>query len=75
MLVLSREEGEQIVIGKAGMVLTGPVVVTLVRVVRGTNHHLGGKVRIGIEADANVPVHRREVYEAIEAEERGGEKP
>ncbi len=26
----------------------------------------GDKVRLGIEAPSNVPVHRREVYEAIQ---------
>lgn len=51
MLVLSRKLGEQIVLGDE-------VVITIVEI-------RGDKVRLGIEAPANVPVHRREVYEAI----------
>ena len=32
----------------------------------------GDKVRLGVEAPKNVPVHRREVYDAIQ---RGAESP
>ena len=52
MLILSRKSGESIVID-------GRVQVKVVRVE-------GETVKIGIEAPADVPVHRREVYEEIQ---------
>ena len=52
MLVLSRKKNEQIVIGDG-------IVITIVDV-------RGDKVRIGIEAPTHVPVHRHEVYLAIQ---------
>ena len=54
MLVLSRQRDQSIVIGDN-------VVVTVVDV-------RGDKVRLGIEAPREIPVHRREVYEAIQRE-------
>ena len=54
MLVLSRQRDESIIIGDN-------VVVTVVDVRR-------DKVRLGIEAPREIPVHRREVYEAIQRE-------
>ena len=51
MLVLSRKKNESIVIND-----NINVVVVEIR---------GDKVRLGIEAPKEVPVHRREVYEAI----------
>lgn len=51
MLVLSRHRDEQIVIGD-------DIVLTVVSI-------RGDKVRLGIDAPSNVPIHRREVYEAI----------
>lgn len=60
MLVLSRLPDESIVIGE-----TIEVFVVSVR---------GEKVRLGIRAPQNVPVHRREVYERIRREDEiGGE--
>ena len=56
MLVLSRQRDESIVIGDN-------VVVTIVDI-------RGDKVRLGIEAPSEIPVHRREVYEAIQRENR-----
>lgn len=56
MLVLSRQRDESIIIGDN-------VVVTVVDV-------RGDKVRLGIEAPVEIPVHRREVYEAIQRENR-----
>jgi carbon storage regulator len=56
MLVLSRQRDESIIINDN-------VVVTIVDI-------RGDKVRLGIEAPQEVPVHRREVYEAIQRENR-----
>ena len=54
MLVLSRKRNEQIVIGEN-------IVIVVVDI-------RGDKVRLGIEAPKSVPVHRKEVYEAIQRE-------
>ena len=56
MLVLSRQRDESIIIGDN-------VVITIVDV-------RGDKVKLGIEAPKEIPVHRREVYEAILRENR-----
>jgi len=58
MLVLSRKKNESIEIG------TG-IVVTIVDIIHG-NH-----VRLGIEAPSNIPVHRKEVADAIRSDGRG----
>jgi carbon storage regulator len=60
MLVLSRQRDESIIIGDN-------IVVTIVDV-------RGDKVRLGIEAPREVSVHRREVYEAIQRENREASK-
>lgn len=54
MLVLSRHRDESIMIGD-------DIVITIVDI-------RGDKVRIGIQAPTNVPVHREEIYEAIKRE-------
>ena len=54
MLVLSRQRDETIVIGDN-------IEITVVDI-------RGEKVRLGINAPAHVPVHRKEVYEAIQRE-------
>ena len=54
MLVLSRQRDESISIGDN-------IVITIVDI-------RGDKVRLGIEAPKEVPVHRQEVYEAIQRE-------
>ena len=54
MLVLSRQRDESIVIGDS-------IVVTIVDI-------RGDKVRLGIQAPTEIPVHRREVFEAIQRE-------
>ena len=51
MLVLSRKRGEGIAIGNG-------ITVTIL----GTE---GGRVKLGIVAPAEVPVHREEVYQKI----------
>ncbi len=56
MLVLSRKKNESIVI-------RDDIVVTVVEV-------RGDKVRLGIDAPKDVPVHRREVYDAIKKGEQ-----
>ena len=52
MLVLSRKRGEAITIGNG-------VTVTVLAV-------QGDKVKIGIVAPAEVPVHRQEIHQRIE---------
>ena len=59
MLVLSRKKNESIVINND---IT--IVVVEIR---------GDKVRLGVEAPKEVPVHRREVYDAIRRNETAGE--
>ena len=54
MLVLSRQRDESIIIGDN-------IIVTIVDV-------RGEKVRLGIDAPTEIPVHRREVHEAIQRE-------
>ena len=51
MLVLSRKKNESIVINN-------DIVITVIEI-------RGDKVRLGIVAPKDVPVHRQEVYEAI----------
>lgn len=60
MLVLSRHRDESIMIGD-------DVVVTIVDI-------RGDKVRLGIDAPQDIPVHRQEVYEAIQRENRNATK-
>ena len=59
MLVLSRKKNESIVINND---IT--IVVVEIR---------GDKVRLGVEAPKEVPVHRREVYDAIKRSEAAGQ--
>lgn len=54
MLVLSRHRDESIMIGD-------DVVITIVDI-------RGDKVRLGIDAPQHIPVHRQEVYDAIQRE-------
>ncbi|MHB9044498.1 MAG: carbon storage regulator CsrA [Pirellulales bacterium] len=60
MLVLSRKKNESIVINND---IT--IVVVEIR---------GDKVRLGVDAPKEVPVHRREVYEAIRRGEMATEE-
>ncbi|MBN2138952.1 MAG: carbon storage regulator CsrA [Sedimentisphaerales bacterium] len=65
MLVLSRQRDESIMIGD-------DVEITIVDV-------RGDKVRLGITAPREIPVHRREIYDTIQREkaaaEQAGETP
>ncbi len=54
MLVLSRTRDETIMVGD-------DIEITVVDV-------RGDKVRLGIKAPTTIPVHRKEVYEAIKTE-------
>jgi len=56
VLVLSRHRDECVVIGNN-------IIVRVVDI-------RGDKVRLGIEAPSDVPVHRQEVWEAIQRENR-----
>ena len=60
MLVLSRHRDESIIIGD-------DVIITIVDI-------RGDKVRLGIDAPQDIPVHRREVYDAIQRENQKAAK-
>ena len=61
MLVLSRRPDEAILIGDDIQ-----IIVVGVR---------GDQVRLGVTAPRDVPVHRKEVYEAIKRDGRTGSRP
>ena len=61
MLVLSRQKDESIMIGD-------DVEITIVDV-------RGDKVRLGITAPKEIPVHRMEVYQAIQREKNATKQP
>ena len=61
MLVLSRKKNESIVIDDT-------IIVTVVEI-------RGDKVRLGIQAPKEVPVHRSEVHAAIHGEQARQEPP
>lgn len=54
MLVLSRKKNESIVIGN-------DIIIKVVEIE-------DGRVKLGIEAPADISIHRHEVYEAIQKE-------
>ena len=56
MLVISRKSGERLCIGD-------DVTITILEVA-------GSTVRIGVEAPAEIPVYRYEIWAAIQAENR-----
>ena len=56
MLVLSRQRDETIMIGD-------DIEITVVDI-------RGDKVRLGISAPSSIPVHRKEVYDAIKRENK-----
>jgi carbon storage regulator len=61
MFVIPRKKGESVVIGD-------DIILTVVEI-------RGDKVRLGVEYPPDVPVHRREVFEAIRREEQSTENP
>ena len=61
MLVLSRKKNESIVIDDN-------IVITVVEI-------RGDKVRLGIQAPKEIPVHRSEVHAAIHSEQAAKEGP
>ena len=60
MLVLSRQRDESIMIGD-----DVEIIIVDVR---------GDKVRLGITAPKEIPVHRREIYDAIQREKKEKEQ-
>ena len=60
MLVLSRKKNESIVIDND---IT--IVVVEIR---------GDKVRLGVDAPKEIPVHRQEVFEAIKRKQQNGQE-
>ena len=61
MLVLSRQRDESIMIGD-----NVEIIIVDVR---------GDKVRLGITAPKDIPVHRREIYDAIQREKSEKKEP
>ena len=61
MLILTRRDGERVIIGH-------DIVVTVLGV-------KGSQVRLGIAAPKEVPVHREEIYARIQAEENARKRP
>ena len=61
MLIFTRKRDQSIVIG-------GEVEVTVIEV-------RGGQVKLGVRAPADVVVHRKEVFEAIQAENQRAAQP
>jgi len=61
MLVLSRQRDESIMIGD-----DVEIIIVDVR---------GDKVRLGITAPRSIPVHRREIYDAIQREKNDNKEP
>lgn len=55
MLILNRRLGESLVVGDKDVTFT----------ILGIK---GNQVRIGVEADKGIPVHREEIYERIQQE-------
>lgn len=64
MLVLSRRPGETLRLGDHGHI-TITITITILGV-------KGNQVRIGIDAPRDMPVHRQEIFELVQADKEGG---
>lgn len=64
MLVLTRKVDECIIVGE------GPLAV-MIKII----DVRGDKVRVGIEADSSIPIHRKEIADAIAAENQKSDAP
>jgi carbon storage regulator len=64
MLVLSRKSQESVVVG-GNSSADRKLVVTVLEI-------QGGKVRLGFDVDAAVPVHRMEVWQRIQSNAAAG---
>ena len=62
MLILSRRNQESVVVGGSDS-FQRLVKVTVLAIT-------GGRVKLGFEVDADVPVHRSEVWERIQANQQ-----
>ncbi len=60
MLILTRRPGETLNIGDE-------IQVTVLKII-------GNQVSIGIEAPREIPVHRQEIYEQIQADRLGNQE-
>jgi len=67
MLVLSRKHQESVVVGGSGR-FERLLKVTVLEI-------KNGRVRLGFEADASIPVHRSEVWEKIRESNGASESP
>jgi len=59
MLILSRKNRESVVVGGGGGV-DSLIKITVLEVA-------GGRVKLGFEADSDIPVHRLELWEQMSA--------
>ena len=67
MIVLSRRKNESVIIND-------DITIVVVEIRRGATPE-EDKVRLGVEAPKEVPVHRNEVYEAIRGAMRSDQSP
>ena len=67
MLVLSRKSGQSVVVGEPGDV-ERLLKITVLAI-------KGATVKLGFEVDADIPVHRSEVWERINENERARGQP
>ena len=66
MLILSRRTNEKIIIGA-----NAEIIITILEDKFHRHQH---PIRIGIEADENIPINRAEIYYRLKAEEKYADK-